>query len=214
LKKSLGVIGGLTSLWIAGTAAAAESPNAAAGDVEATAAPAATASGSPSVQAEQSPRAYSRYRFNALGGTTGLLHTSAADSGAPGTFRLSYLLSYYSGNGFLCPTTAACGITATNRSEDSVSRHGEDIAVSATLANFLEAGMAVHTQSVSDDLYNPSVMQVLADAQFGFKAFTPKVPDRGQSPTGRARYRRSEQSYAARSANSTSDSRQYRIPIR
>ncbi len=54
-------------------------------------------------------RDYSNYPQNSLIGFTGLMRTVAADSGAPGTFRMSYLFSAYSGSGFLCPTVAACG---------------------------------------------------------------------------------------------------------
>ena len=35
-------------------------------------------------------------------GSTGLLRTSLAGSGAPGTFRISFLMDWFSSSGFLC----------------------------------------------------------------------------------------------------------------
>ena len=175
MKTSFGAISGLVALLIANQVIGAQAVGSDTeasignGDAKAMATP-----DTPEAQA----RAYSRYRFNTLGGPTGLLRTSSADSGAPGTFRLSYALSFYSGKGFLCATPAACGIANSSQAEDSVSRHGEDVALSVTFTRFLEANLAVHSQSVSDDLQNPSVMQVLADTQLGVKAFMPRSPDK------------------------------------
>ena len=129
-------------------------------------------------QADRS-RGYSQYRLNSLIGFTGLLHTVAADSGAPGTFRLSYLLSTYSGSGFLCPTVAACGTrpAGVTDSQDTLKRSSHDVALSATLTSYLEASALLHAQSVSDNFASPSVMQVIGDTSFGLKAFTPRHPD-------------------------------------
>ena len=160
MKKSIGAIGGLVATLVAAPVVSAQVSDTVASDPG------------------QEARSYSQYRFNTISGASGLLRTVSADSGAPGTFRLSYLLSFYSGSGFLCPSPAACGASGTSKSEDSVARHGEDIALSATLTPYLEMNLALHSHSVSDDFYNPSVMQVLADTQMGFKAFTPRTPDR------------------------------------
>ena len=124
-------------------------------------------------------RDYSNYRQNSLTGFTGLMHTVAADSGAPGTFRVSYLFSAYSGSGFLCPTVAACGTrpAGVTDSQDSLSRIGQDLALSATLARFLEATVELHSHAVSDSFGDPSVTHVIGDTSLGMKAFTPRQPD-------------------------------------
>ena len=124
-------------------------------------------------------RDYARYRHNSLLGNTGLMHTVAADSGAPGTFRISYLTSYYSGSGFLCPTAADCGLQSSTRgNEDSASRTGTDLAVSATLLPFLEASAGLHSQASSDNFGSPSVIQVMNDWSLGLKGFMPRKADR------------------------------------
>jgi len=128
---------------------------------------------------ETEARDYSNYRQNSLTGFTGLMRTVAADSGAPGTFRVSYLFSAYSGSGFLCPTATACGTrpAGVTDNQDSVSRIGQDLALSATLARFLEASVTVHSHAVSDNFGTPSVVHVIGDTSLGIKAFTPRHPD-------------------------------------
>ncbi len=121
-------------------------------------------------------RGYSLYRHNSLHGNTGLVHLVSADSGAPGTFRLSFMSSYYSGSGFLCPDVASCGGRPANvtDTQDSTSRTGTDLAISATLLPFLEAAVGAHSQAFSDNFGTPSVIQVLSDSYVGLKGFTPR----------------------------------------
>ena len=130
-------------------------------------------------------RDYTRYRHNSLLGNTGLLHTVSADSGAPGTFRISFLSSYYSGSGFLCPTAARCGVqSGVNGNQDSASRSGADLAISATLLPFLEASAGLHSHASSDNFGSPSVIQVLNDSFVGLKGFMPRTADRVFSAGG------------------------------
>ena len=132
-----------------------------------------------STEAWDKDREYSRYRFNSLRGGTGLMHLLSADSGAPGTFRISFLSSNYSGSGFLCPNLKACNAPAgISGTEDSASRTGADLAISATLASFLEANVGTHSHGFSDNFGKPSVIQVLGDSYLGLKGFTPRQADR------------------------------------
>lgn len=141
------------------------------------------ATGQPNAKPETAgevSREYSAFRQNSLKGSTGLLHIVSADSGAPGTFRVSFLSGYYSGSGFLCPSVAACGgqpagVTATR---DSVSRIGADFALSATLLPYLEGAIGTHSHAVSDNFGTPRLLQVLGDTYLGLKAFTPRKADK------------------------------------
>ena len=103
----------------------------------------------------------------------------SADSGAPGTFRISFLSSYYTGSGFLCPSVQACGgrPAGVTDSQDSATRVGGDIALSATLLPFLEANLGMHSHSSSDNFGTPTVMQVLGDTYLGLKGFMPRHAD-------------------------------------
>jgi outer membrane protein OmpA-like peptidoglycan-associated protein len=137
---------------------------------------AATGNKASSASDWEKQRGYSLYRHNSLHGNTGLVHLVSADSGAPGTFRLSYMSSYYSGSGFLCPDVQSCGgrpakVTDT---QDSASRTGTDLSISATLLPFLEAAVGAHSQAFSDNFGTPSVIQVLSDSYVGLKGFTPR----------------------------------------
>ncbi|MBI3200645.1 MAG: hypothetical protein HYZ29_03810, partial [Myxococcales bacterium] len=51
---------------------------------------------------------------NNLNAATGLLHTSYAGSGAPGSLRVGFVTSYFKGSGFLCPGGKCNYNTATN----------------------------------------------------------------------------------------------------
>jgi len=90
-------------------------------------------------------REYSTFRFNSAIGSTGTLHLLSADSGAPGTFRLSYLTSYYAGDGFLCPSRSQCyappaGVTA---GQDTAKRSSSALPLTITPTSFLEASPRV-----------------------------------------------------------------------
>ena len=117
---------------------------------------------------------------NSLSGSVGLLHMQTAFSGAPGTFRTSFISGYHSSSGFLCPSASMCdrkpaGSTATS---DDLEHASSDIAISATLLPYLEGYAAMHSAATSDTLGLPKLLQVVGDTNFGVKLFTPAKPDR------------------------------------
>ncbi len=129
--------------------------------------------------AQAKDREYSTYRFNSATGSTGTLHLLSADSGAPGTFRLQYLASYYAGDGFLCPSRSQCnpppaGVTA---AQDAARRNSSALTLTVTPTSFLELGLGVHSHALSDNFNSPSVIQALGDTYAGLKLFTPRKPD-------------------------------------
>lgn len=135
----------------------------------------------PPVPVAEGERDYTFYRHNSLSGATGLLHTIAADSSAPGTFRLSILSNYYSGSGFLCPNRDACPTPPSSvrdsETQDSLDRVGADLTLSATLLPFLEAYAGMHSHATSDNFGKPQLLQVLGDTNLGIKGFMPRQPD-------------------------------------
>jgi len=112
-------------------------------------------------------------------GSTGLLHTSYAGSGAPGTFRVSFLTDWFSASNFLCRpgtvvmanVTGAC--TAGSTASDQASRVGGTFAINVTPFSFLEAFAMLRTYATSDDQGTPTLLQVLGDTTFGVKGFLP-----------------------------------------
>ncbi|WP_437275554.1 carboxypeptidase regulatory-like domain-containing protein [Sorangium sp. So ce375] len=113
-----------------------------------------------------------------LWGSTGLLRTSYAGSGAPGTFRVSFLLDWFSTSGFLCDpaesTLAGYPITCgPDAKEDSASHVGAFFALNATPLPFLEGYASIRTFANANDQGRPRLLQVLGDTTLGVKAFTP-----------------------------------------
>jgi outer membrane protein OmpA-like peptidoglycan-associated protein len=131
----------------------------------------------PPAPVAENERDYTYYRHNSLTGATGLLHTISADSSAPGTFRLSILSNYYSGSGFLCPSSASCYKQPSSVTQDSLDRVGADLTLSATLLPFLEAYAGMHSHATSDNVGSPRLLQVLGDTNLGIKGFLPRQPD-------------------------------------
>jgi outer membrane protein OmpA-like peptidoglycan-associated protein len=117
---------------------------------------------------------------NAISGSTGLLHTSEAGSGAPGTFRVSLSGSYFTSSGFLCNSVNVCpvfGSTASPAAADEIDAMGAHLGLSATILPFLEAYMGFHNRAVSNSRSRPQLLQVLGDTDLGVKGFMPKSPD-------------------------------------
>ncbi len=116
---------------------------------------------------------------NTLIGATGLLRVQPAGSGAPGTFRVSFISGFYSGSDFLCGGDRPCsppeGLDAATDEAENVSA---DLSVSATLLSFLEAYVGMHSQATSNTFGRPELLQVVGDTNFGAKAFWPSDPDR------------------------------------
>ena len=116
---------------------------------------------------------------NAISGSTGLLHTSEAGSGAPGTFRMSLSGSYFTSSGFLCNSVNTCP-TFGNESAaaaDEIDAMGAHLGISATVLPFLEAYLGFHNRAVSNTRSRPQLLQVLGDTDIGVKGFMPKSPD-------------------------------------
>jgi outer membrane protein OmpA-like peptidoglycan-associated protein len=117
---------------------------------------------------------------NALTGSTGLLHTTYAGSGAPGTLRVGFLSSYYSGSGFLCPGGDCNYNKSANpagANDDEVSRIGAHLLMNATVLPFLEAYLGFHASATENDQSRPRLLQVLGDTSLGIKGFMPYAPD-------------------------------------
>jgi outer membrane protein OmpA-like peptidoglycan-associated protein len=116
---------------------------------------------------------------NNISGSTGLLHTSEAGSGAPGTFRISLQGSYFTSSGFLCNSVNVC---PTFRNEaaaaaDEIDAMGAHLGLSATILPFLEGYLGFHNRAVSNTRSRPQLLQVLGDTNLGVKGFMPKSPD-------------------------------------
>ncbi|WP_437752773.1 carboxypeptidase regulatory-like domain-containing protein [Sorangium sp. So ce1389] len=127
---------------------------------------------------DEQERALSLTEQPNLWGSTGLLRTSYAGSGAPGTFRVSFLLDWFSTSGFLCDpaesTPAGQPITCgPDAREDSASHVGAFFALNATPLPFLEGYAAIRTFANANDQGRPGLLQVLGDTTFGVKVFTP-----------------------------------------
>jgi outer membrane protein OmpA-like peptidoglycan-associated protein len=115
---------------------------------------------------------------NSMTGSTGLLRTFAADSGATGTFRVSLLGSFYSGSNFLCPVCSSADRKQLSRIDDSVGQFGTRGQLSVTPVDFLEAYTALRYQTTSNNQGDPKVIDIVGDMTLGVKAFMPVVPDR------------------------------------
>lgn len=111
-------------------------------------------------------------------GSTGLLRTSYAGSGAAGTFRVSFLSDFFSTSNFLCDpnlsTAAGQRITCSRDNlGDSASHVGAFFSLSATPFSFLEAFATIRTYANANDQGKPQLLQVLGDTTLGVKGFTP-----------------------------------------
>ena len=116
---------------------------------------------------------------NGISGSTGLLHTSEAGSGAPGTFRVSLQGSYFTSSGFLCNSTSTCPTFGTESPAlaDEIDGMGAHLGINATILPFLEGYLGFHNRAVSNSRSRPQLLQVLGDTNLGVKGFMPKSPD-------------------------------------
>ena len=138
----------------------------------------APAPAAPTPEMDDEERAMTLMEQPSLSGSTGLLHTSYAGSGAQGTFRTSFLIDYFSTSNFLCNkenTTLAGTPRTCNRqnTNDSASHVGAFFALNATPLSWLEGYATIRTYANSNDQGRPQLLQVLGDTTFGAKAFTP-----------------------------------------
>lgn len=114
-------------------------------------------------------------------GTTGVLRVSEAYSGAPGTFRISFLAGISQAKSFLCDGTAEGGcdtLDPANPGEDEMHRVSGELGLSMTLTSFLEAFLGLHTVATSNNQGRPELLQVLGDTNWGLKGFLPHKPNR------------------------------------
>ncbi|MBM4359119.1 MAG: hypothetical protein FJ096_13520, partial [Deltaproteobacteria bacterium] len=118
----------------------------------------------------ESERALTLAEQTNLLGSTGLLRTAYAGSGAAGTFRVGFLADWFSSSGFLCNANTPCEPTAQN---DATSHIGGWFTINATPFPFLEAYAGLRTYANSNSLGTPTLLQVLGDTTIGVKAFTP-----------------------------------------
>jgi outer membrane protein OmpA-like peptidoglycan-associated protein len=116
---------------------------------------------------------------NSISGSTGLLHTSEAGSGAPGTFRMSLSGSYFTSSGFLCNSVNTCPTFGSEAAAaaDEIDAMGAHLGLSATILPFLEGYLGFHNRAVSNTRSRPQLLQVLGDTDLGVKGFMPKSPD-------------------------------------
>lgn len=116
---------------------------------------------------------------NNLYGSTGLLRTSFAGSGAEGTFRVGFITDWFSTSGFLCDPdeTTEAGVPVScggDNREDEASHVGGYFSLSATPLEFLEGYAQLRTYANSNSEGSPQLLQVLGDTTLGVKGFTPR----------------------------------------
>jgi outer membrane protein OmpA-like peptidoglycan-associated protein len=128
------------------------------------------------------------YEQNGISAATGLLRVSQAGSGAPGTFRLSLLGSWYSGSDFLCSEATPCPALYGEdpATGDEVDRMGAHLGLSVTVLPYLEIFGALHNLATYDSRGRPRLLQVLGDSNLGVKAFWPWEPEQLFSFGGQA----------------------------
>ncbi len=138
----------------------------------------ATGGGEMDAETERQWRHTSLQIQNALSASTGLLHTTYAGSGAPGTLRVSFISSYFKKTGFLCKG-GDCNYQAPpdGTNDDEVTKIGAHLGMNATLASFLEAYLGFHATATENSQSRPRLLQVLGDTDLGLKGFIPHSPD-------------------------------------
>src|SRR5262249_8384538 len=113
---------------------------------------------------------------NSMYGSTGLLRTVAAGSGAAGTFPGPFLMDWFQTSSVFffgvnpCPILLGQG---QNTHPHSATPFCAKLRLSVTPVNFLEAYATIRSASNYNDRGNPRLLQVLGDTMFGVKAFTP-----------------------------------------
>jgi OmpA-OmpF porin, OOP family len=115
---------------------------------------------------------------NTLNGGTGLLKTQHAQTGAPGSFRLSFITDWFSA-GFLCTSQFPCRDPNTGASitSDTMNHVGGTLALTASLAKAgagtFDAYGSVMAYANADSANKPALLQVLGDMNLGLKYVAP-----------------------------------------
>jgi outer membrane protein OmpA-like peptidoglycan-associated protein len=115
---------------------------------------------------------------NNILGSTGLLRTSFAGSGAEGTFRVAFITDWFTTSGFLCDpgeiTDGGVPVTCSgDNREDEASHVGGFFSLNVTPLSFLEGYAQLRTYANSNSEGAPQLLQVLGDTTLGVKGFTP-----------------------------------------
>ena len=116
-------------------------------------------------------------RANTLDGPTGLLRIVSADSGEPGTLRVSLTTNFFWANGFLCPSCSTPNGTVSTAADDAAVS-AQRFQLSATPFDFLEVYGALRYQQTSNSVGTPRVLQISGNPSIGAKAFIPKSSGR------------------------------------
>lgn len=124
-------------------------------------------------------RRVSLRRQNALSGSTGLHRIIEAGSGAPGTFRINLVGSYFGKNRFLCRDNIECPdpVTRVDQGDDTARHSDAVVSISATPLSFLEVFLSLHNSATSNTNGTPQLLQVVGDTHLGLKGFLPEKPD-------------------------------------
>lgn len=119
-------------------------------------------------------------RMTTLSGSTGLHRVSEASSGAPGTFRMNLVGSYFAKNNFLCTSSAPCSdpVTREKLGGDEARHSDAVLMISATPLPFLEAFFSIHNSATRNSNGIPELLEVVGDTHMGLKGFLPEKPDR------------------------------------
>lgn len=96
-------------------------------------------------------------------GPVGGLHVVDASGGAEGSFRLQLLTDFFFTSDFIAPG-------------DEADHIGGSLSLSATVHDYIELWISLQSFANSNTTGDPSLFQVLGDAQFGIKAFAPITP--------------------------------------
>jgi hypothetical protein len=130
--------------------------------------------GTPRSDADAAARKASLREANSLSGSTGLLRTLSARSGAGGTFQTSVLWDWFHAKNVLCDADTPCRTTTGVASSDETGRIGLAIGLSAALTDFLEIHGALRSDATSNTRRQPEVFDTLGDGTLGLKLFTPE----------------------------------------
>jgi hypothetical protein len=131
--------------------------------------------GTPTQDADATARKASLREASSLSGSTGLLRSLSARSGASGTFQASVLWDWFHAQDVLCDASTPCQTTTGTASSDETGRIGLAIGLSAALTDFLEFHGALRSDATSNTRRQPEVFDTLGDGTLGLKLFTPKA---------------------------------------
>lgn len=101
--------------------------------------------------------------YNTYLGPTGGLHVVDAAGGAVGSFRAQLALDFFFSNGFINPS-------------DDAKHIGGSLSLAWTVAEYAEIWASIQSYANSNETGDPSLFQVLGDAQLGFKGFYRVLP--------------------------------------